>query len=707
MIVCGDCRDWLLTRWMAGCDAFAFIALATTEISVTHMPTEPSATSTSTLLYLCGVASSVNKPTTHFTNRGLLQLTVGRLSQLQIVGKPIEQQFAYGGYKSCIEHFVAATAYKRKILTSSESLPLPEDYTPKCPLKLPSLIVRTGKAIKKPMVDKLFEKLQPEGMAVVQAGGEPGTCFEILEPSWVTVFGIGPAAFNRQCARLDSRAQFGDLLLFKPIYQFIDLFLATNTYPYKKSEYRTKSVEGSKEVNKSTIEVRTHDTLWREHFGDKATANKKVKLDFGETRDGAIGKDEPVDETPNCDTRHAMHQTVFVAKPSPYPVSTSFGSPSSVPNTGGLCFPYFAGLLQHDLPGTRDMIGRIMFRCLGDSKTSPREAYLRIRSAMGSVLNTDAGLELTHIIKGIDLALDTQTQLYLLYDKRTYLGFCLLGEEFSVFVHGKWHSAEAPDTFRKTLAGIYTSEEALNQLATKISAMSVEMDGLDSITADNLRTPYDILAVLKKLTLADADEGKEQEREIFELVGKCNMSGEYKAITPENVKWALNKLAAVEGDFDKDIPIYIPSSGWSDIDMFRYPILAAFGSRSFSLRNTKGDELSIVDPATKEKHKWLEMDGKREAYPLMVYMKGIHECVADYGTFVEKGRVRCDYTERAGGVRAHKWYGERKKVVWAALWENKAAYGKGVQKEDKGKGKEKAKVVDDEGDEDALAKFLK
>jgi len=192
---------------------------------------------TSTLLYLCGVASSINRSTSAFVNRGLTQYTVGRLSQIQAIGKPTELQFAFSGYKGSIEHFVAATANKTKYLTSAEEVPLPDGYIPSVPLPLPALVFRVGAAIKGPLFKKLTEKLTAEGLNQADVGGEAGTAFELMRPSWNTVYNIGVKAFNRNCARLDGRAQFGDLLLFKPIYQFIDAFLATNTYPYKEDRY--------------------------------------------------------------------------------------------------------------------------------------------------------------------------------------------------------------------------------------------------------------------------------------------------------------------------------------------------------------------------------------------------------------------------------------------------------------------------------------
>jgi hypothetical protein len=634
--------------------------------------------------------------------------TVGRLSQIQVVGKPNEVQFAFGGYKNAIEHFVSATANKTKYLTSAEQVPLPSSYVPTVPLPLPSLVVRIGAAVKGKLLERLLLKLAPEGIGAAKLGGTEGTAFEILRPSWTTVFAMGPNAFNRQCGRLDGRAQFGDLLLFKPIYQFIDAFLATNTYPYKKVDFSSGSTVGSTFVNmRLPLEMRGADGLWRPGFGSKAP--KRLKLALGVAREEPIDDMEPTDLTPHLDTMYNVHQSVTVAKPSPLPSSTSWGSPSSVPALGGLLFPYFPGMLQHDLPGARDIIGRLMFRCLGDESTSPRDAYANIRNKMGSVLNTDAGLILHHVLKGMDLALDCQAQLFLVFDKETYLGFCLLGEEFSVWVNGRWHAAESPELLRASLSTLATAEQALEQLAAKLRELSVDMDGLDSITPDGLQTSYDILSALSRLQISDDEKGTAITKELFSIIGKCNMSGNYLSVSPENVKWAIEQLTVKKSEaFDKmKFPIYIPPSGWSGLFNKPYVVLASFGPRSISFRNSKGDEFKIPD-IKDDKCKWAQKDGKQETFGLYIYIKTILEAVADWETLVETGKLRVDFTERAGAVRAHRWMTDKKKMIWQVLWENKDHFGIGAapgsEESEKAKGKKKA--VDIPVDIDELEKYL-
>jgi len=92
------------------------------------------------LVYICADASSTNTVTKEFKMKSLQNMTIGRLSQIHVLAKPTEPQFAYGGYKTAIEAFVAATIMKKKLLTSAEEYKLPADFIPSVPLPLPQLM---------------------------------------------------------------------------------------------------------------------------------------------------------------------------------------------------------------------------------------------------------------------------------------------------------------------------------------------------------------------------------------------------------------------------------------------------------------------------------------------------------------------------------------------------------------------------------------
>jgi hypothetical protein len=653
------------------------------------------------LVYICADASTTNVVTKEFKLKALQNMTIGRLSQIHVLAKPTEPQFAYGGYKNAIEAFVTATITKRKLLTSADEYKLPKDYIPSVPLPLPQLICRFKSSLTEAQIKKIIEKWQ--GSIVSPVDGAHGPTYEIMEPTWNMVFTSLPQLAQSQCIRIDKRAQIEELVLLRPVYQFIDGFLATNTYPYKKEHFKlSDESKGAEKYLGKAVELRSESAFWRSGYGK--TKLQKVAWDEDVAEGRKVDDQEEEDLTPHIDTERQIGNSVFVAKPSPLPSSTSYGAPTAVPYLGGLVFPYFPGMLLYDLPGIRDLIGRLVFRCLGDETTSAREAYKVLRSKLGSTMNTPQGLIVGHVLKGIELSLDSQTQLFLLFDKTVYLGFCLLGSEFSVWAHGAWREARSADELREDLKVVTTSDQARENLVEVLKGLNtgIETAFLDDLEVSMISTGSGLLRVLGQLEAAgEIEDGKRAE--IISLYGRCNLPAAYKVISPNNIEWAIRQLTVfAEEEFNDDCPIFVPATTWSDCNNKAYRVLASFGPRSFSLRNASGENirmLSAKDPAAK-RYKFLfpADQGKREPYPFIVYTKTIKECIKDWNAVISSGEVRMDFTERAGGIRGNKFYGKDKGTLLKAFSDAIEA-GKFVKdkKEEKKAGKGKAKDTSDEG----------
>lgn len=617
----------------------------------------------SSLIYLCADASATNTITKEFKIKGLSNLTVGRLSQLHIFSKPYQPQFAYGGYKSNIEAFVAATILKKKLLTNQAEYPLLDDYIPTVPLPLPQVICKLKSSLTSAQTTKILERWRNEGMSSIDIG-KGGPAFEILEPSWRVAFRGLKELANPQCARVDKRAQVEDLQLLKPIYQFIDGFLATNTYPYKSVDYQFGDASRRQSLYLGrNLEVRSEDNAYREGFGE----GKLRKVALGDITGGRrkIDSAEDQDITPHIESIQYIGNTVFVAKPSPLPSSTSWGAPANVPNVGGLVFPYFAGMLQYDLPGTRDLIGRLIFRNLGNHEKTSREAYTALRSSLGSTMNTPQGLILGHVLKGIDLALDAQAQLYLLFDQKLYLGFCLLGEEFRVWAHGGWKDARTKEQLRDDLREVTTSDQAIDELLALLKGMNVSIETafLDNLKREDIMIGGKLLAALGGLEEAEKVEDDVRAK-IVSLIGRCNLPAKYRSITANNLSWAIEELTLrLDEPISDEESIYVPSTDWEQSNSKVYKVLASFGPRSFSMRNSIGEEITLMNQKDSniKSYKFIQMLTKeKEAFPFIVYTKAIRECVKDWKQVVRNGKVKMDFIERAGGIRGSKFFSDEK-----------------------------------------------
>jgi hypothetical protein len=134
---------------------------------------------------------------------------------------------------------------------------------------------------------------------------------------------------------------------------------------------------------------------------------------------------------------------------------------------------------------------------------------------------------------------------------------------------------------------------------------------------------------------------------------------------PVNIMWGLESLASPD-PLDVDFPFYIPLTGFRGIETKEYKVLAAFGPRSFSFRNSKGTEFKIPSKATDE-DPLHEAVKKESVTRLFVYEKPVREAVKDWIDLKKTAAIRMDLGERAAGQRAHVFMGKQKGDIWNKL----------------------------------------
>lgn len=613
------------------------------------------------MLYIC-IQSSKQTPTTNdFATRDLANYTVARASDVGLLGKPNERQIAYSGYATNIECFLYATATKSKVSVKTDHVPLPVDYTPTFPCFYPRTIFSLAKKPTADALDRMFKKLEKEELVSITLGGGPA--YLINKPSYTTIATILPQVAKPTITYHSGYSQVEGSASIVRVYQCIEAFLATNTYSYKKEDSETPAdtKRGIAEIQ----DIRQGSYYIRDCWDAKA---KKPKYNNGNSAfPSRVDEHELQDLTPSLDGFVAASHLVMIAKPSPLPSSTSWGAPRDVPNKSGILFPYFPGMMAGDPKHIRDVVGRRFFRNLGTLTVSHQEAYKAFRKIVFSVAQTAEGVILSHVLCGVDLALDTQAQLYLLFDGGRYQGFVLLGSEFKVFIHGNWHAPLASDDLREELNTIATHDTLVARLASKLAGMSViSGDGLMSLTAGDIDSPLKLVGVLSRLKLEDVG-GEDAIDELSDMVGRLAFPGTFLAQNPENIAKAVNLLTTCR---DQPLPsnwfIFIPRSGWAKLAKREYQVLSAFGSRSISFRNSSGPEYRIPRSSTDDDPLANEA-AKKEKRSLIVFEKPISNAVTDWLALVESGMIRVSYTERALGCRATRFGGDSKDLIWREL----------------------------------------
>jgi hypothetical protein len=186
------------------------------------------------MLYLCANPSKAIPATKDFLERALTSFTIGKLSELNIFGKPTATQVAYSGYKANIECFLQATVLKSKVSTSQMHVPFPSGYICSAPLPLPRTVFALAGNPSKKQVDLIMDKLSEEGVTKVHMSHK--NTYTLDRPTAKSINNLKKIC-TPTCARIDGYAQLEGTMALLPIYGYIDAFLATHTYSFKSSDF--------------------------------------------------------------------------------------------------------------------------------------------------------------------------------------------------------------------------------------------------------------------------------------------------------------------------------------------------------------------------------------------------------------------------------------------------------------------------------------
>jgi len=598
------------------------------------------------MIYICAGVQGKVPQTQAFANRHLSGMTQGRISDITLHGYAPVRQIAYSGYKDNIEAFLFATAVKTKVSTKMDHYPIPSDYIPTVPLPLPPIVLKFAKSPPPDFLQAVMAQWEKYGAKRVEVG--QGTPCIVVEQPDLALLQKAPSWFTPRGPSLSQYAQLEGVLEAVRVYQCIDLFLATNTYFYKKADDEGAEPGITKSALSATVEMRVDNVYYRDGY----TKTSKSAEDINGTSSFKGTPDELKDLTPHRPSMIAVGSSVLVAKPSPKPSSTSFGSPSSVPNHPGLVFPYFDGMLAHDTHGFRTIVTSHFLRNFGSSKLDVKPAYINFRNVIGTFVATQAGAVLTHVLKGIDLALSTQTHLYLLFDQKKYLGFTLLGEVFRIFAHGKWHEPLSATALRAELNEIQTHAQGLEGLANRLRECEDEGGDVLVVDSDRMGSMSYIADCLAKVKIRD---DKNDAEELSKILSNLSFPTSYKTFKPTNITMAIDALLDEDFVFGDDVPFYIPLTNWVGINSKAYKIFASFGSRSFSFRNAQGVEIKITPLTSANPFEERDEKGQLKFGRLLVAEKVISECLRDWDWLKGKAMVKMDYRERAAGSRLHTY----------------------------------------------------
>jgi hypothetical protein len=518
-------------------------------------------------------------------------------------------------------------------------------------LPLPKTIFQLAKRPSATFTASLLEKLGKFELEKLDIGkGNP--VYTMAKPIPDVIEKFLPQFCQAQGPVVNGVAQLVASKAMCTIYRCIEAFLRTHTYDFKNSP--GEKAAKTKDSIGERMELRNDENWYREGLDEK----KQKLMEKGKYVAGKIDDHEDEDLTPTMPFAVNPVQSVLVAKPSPMPSTMCWGSPSSVPAKKGIFFPYFQGLIVPDAASLRIFVTSLFFRNIGKEGQDLKQAYKEWRSEIGTFATTEEGTQMQHILFGLILALEAQAICYLIFDDGVYRGYCLLGEYFSVFAHGKWWEPEEVETLRAELSRVKTRKVLIEELIQSIGKARDESGDAIIVEAEG-KNLVDIARYLEQIDVTETED--EVLKEIQRGIADCSFPTNFLTFKPKHIAEAVKHLANPESPgFTSDIPFYVPLKGWSRIASREYQILASFGPRAPSFRNAKGTDIRIP----RNIHASDPLETGKDEKPFYVIEKPVLEAVRDWDEVIKTGVLRFDFDERAGGNRTYKFLKAEKALIW-------------------------------------------
>lgn len=607
--------------------------------------------------YLAKTAASAAAQTAAFFQKGISGLTQAKISELPHLARADQFQIAYDGYKANIDVFLYATAMRSKVYTTVDRAPFPAFFVPSFPLPTPSIFfqfkVEPNPASKAKMMERyaryhIMEHLR--GKTLI---------YTMVSPDYAIVVDKLLPLIKDSTYALDGYVSIPTYLAAMTMYKVTEAFLATNSYPF------SRTLDGLiPEDNEGVNTMQFHTNLKRNEMIGRQSAPLPKRVSGKATTPSAEEAMQVDDEGQREEYDIPLFTEVMTAKPSPVPSSANYGAPMDVPFLPGLAFPYFSGMIAGDINATRAIMVSLFARnlCIGHETT--KEGIHRFRKDIVNFLFTDLGCIMQHVLKGMEFALTSQTQLFLVFDKNHYLGFCLLGGCWSFYTGSSWAVPVSATELKSTLTTWTTNDSSLSSIAA-ILTQRPPLNGREPIvTADMIDTSMKLAKVIGKSDLS-TEAGKEAEKLIIEHSRYLTHSTKFKGFGIETLRWALEQMTTkLAEDLPDDLNVYIPRSELYKLSRKEMLVFSAFGPLAPNIRSASGQEYLV--PSKDQPDHFLDMVSEKVAKnPVVVVSMGPpNKCLESWDVAVKTKKIRFEANERASGSRCHVFKEKKKEEVW-------------------------------------------
>jgi len=322
----------------------------------------------------------------------------------------------------------------------------------------------------------------------------------------------------------------------------------------------------------------------------------------------------------------------------------------------GHLFPYFDGMLLPD----KSAIGHIFFSLfangLGDDSATIADVSKRLREGFKQLSYTRAGMILSHIFKGIELALQSRAILRPLIERGTYLGFTLSGD-VAIVDKGRVHAALSSTALQDEVMSISQHENAIEEIMNLLRQVVDDDDNrVINFSPDDFLSSRRLHILLSEIDWEREEIADARIREkVLDQVERLRFGENYAEINEENIIRLVTFLA--RGTFPKKssgMPFYLSrGTALSRNNIIRN--LAIFGplAPSIMIGNLKK---SFSRPGAQEPLLKKDDSGRTPLLPYIpIYMRPIISAagewkrVANTGSMMFKGprKGQSGFTDRA------------------------------------------------------------
>jgi hypothetical protein len=611
-----------------------------------------------------------------FQIRNIKGYTKAMPSEVFIRGVPNQIEAAYAAYKTHIDVFIGANLGQKALLLTNTGCAVGIKGEPILPVG--PFFFQSGVNLSADAEERLLTRI--DGISKEKVGkvtkfqikvGSAETIEKILSFAHPT-FSPGNGEMSVQAADLAMH------LLF-----FIRGFLATNQYPAFSTPKGAKLPEDFA------------GTLWSLHEESGGTAGDYIdcradEVSAYQAKRRRLELEAKMEETRTKEEIEILSKeevravkitshrdAVWKAPVKKGRAESNYGPVGQIPNLPGLVFPYFEGMNAPD-PLTLKMSLTLFFRLLGKDFAECKKRMADFRQYTTTLAGSTLGQEIVHIITGVQLALDTQTRLFVVVEGG-YKGFVLLGAEFAVFDGTRWVESVSAADLRVELSAMDTHSAALRYVCDWMSALAITgEEDVQEVDASSITSAQQLIKQIQRRTVSD--EAAEDLENIDAKMKALYFGGGYTDVN-------VDSLCKFMRDFlNPEIPT-IPTEGALFLTKYKMNFedrflmhLSRFGPEAPVPMTSNGSEFAVPSPSSKVDPIFDPEDGGVPLQALPFYMKPIITAANDWRGIQKKKVVMLNLKERAGPYKSHFFKDlATKRRLWAEV--RKVAFAKREQEE--------------------------